>query len=471
MTAVLTDALKRQMLNSIYTNVTDSAGAGNYFIGIGRAQDWDATDTPPPPVNTLREERNMRLGLQSIKSAESVSYIVPRNNWSSSSIYDAYDDNVAGNSSILPIRPYYVLTEDSRVYICLQQGRNAAGVAVPSTVKPNTVTNKSFKSADGYIWKFLYTLSAANTDNYLSSNYMPVKFLDGGVNDSAGNPLRTGWVASDWAQSFIQDSAIVGQITSLTLDSGGAGYSSTPSVTIVGNGDSATGMAVLSGGSVVNIKLDSNGGGKINHGFNFDYAAVTISGGGSPTKPATGRANISPALGIGGDPRQDLRSSGLMFNTKPAGTESGKFLIGQDFRQVALIRNAKVTGSTDSDYTLAAGLALTKMNFIGGAVAEPFTVDKIILGGTSGAKAYVSSFNTTDSDYIYYHQDETTGFLPFTDSEGISEIFGSGAGVADSATIPLDINKLTGDILYIENKAAIDRSSSQTEDIKVIIQI
>ena len=463
MTAVLTNALKRQILNDIYTNVADSAAAGNYYIGIGRAQQWDDTDTPVDPVSSLREERNMRLGLQSIKQAESVSYVVPRNNWSSSTIYDAYDDNVAG----YPTRPYYVLTEDSRVYICLQQGRNTAGVAVPSTVKPNTVTNKSFKLADGYIWKFLYTLTANNKDKFLSSAFMPVEVVGGG--DSAGDPLRSGFVAATIAQKLIQDSAVVGQIASLTLTNGGSGYTSVPTLTIAGDGDSATGVAVLSGGSIVDVKLDSNGHGKINHGYTFTKAAVTISGGGGTL--ATARANISPALGIGADPTADLRATALMFNTKPAGTESGKFLVGQDFRQVALIKNPKVTGATDSDYTVASGLALTKMNFIGAAATTAFTADKTILGGTSGAKAYVSTFNATDSDYIYYHQDETTGFGVFTDSEGITEVDGDGAGTADSATIPLDINKLTGDILYVENRAAIDRSASQTEDIKVIIQI
>ena len=468
MTAVLTNALKRQILNDIYTNVADSAGAGNYYIGIGRAQQWDDTDTPVVPVNSLREERNMRLGLQSIKQAESVSYVVPRNNWSSSSIYDAYDDNVSG----YPTRPYYVLTENSRVYICLQQGRNTAGVAVPSTVKPNTVTSKSFKLADGYVWKFLYTLTAGNTDKYISSSFMPVEVLDGGPSwDSAGNPLRSGWVAATIAQKLIQDSAVVGQIASLTLTNGGSGYTSVPTVTISGDGDSATATAIISGSSVVDIQLDSNVAGQLGlrHGSGFNKAAVTISGGGGTL--ATARANISPALGFGADPTADLRATALMFNTKPAGTESGKFLVGQDFRQVALIKNPKVTGTTDSDYTVASGLALTKMNFIGAAATTAFTADKTILGATSGAKAYVSTFNATDSDYIYYHQDETTGFGVFTDSEGITEVDGDGAGTADSATVPLDINKLTGDILYVENRAAIDRSSSQTEDIKVIIQI
>ena len=450
MTAILTDALKKQILVDILNNVNDSAGAGNYYIGIGRSEDWDSADDAPTTLNSLREQRNFRLGLQSIKSAEDVSFVVPRNNWVSGATYSAYDDNQVG----YPSNPYYVLTEDDRVYICLQQGRNTSGVSVASTVKPNNTTSASFKTADGYIWKFLYTLSATAKSKFLSSNFVPVKLQ--GLTDSNS-------VASEIEQKLLQDSAIVGQIANITITNGGTGYTSTPTIGIVGNGDSATAVAVISGGSIVDIKLDSNGIGKINHGYGYDYANITVTGGSG--SGAIARANLSPKLGFAGDARDDLKSSSLMFNTKPAGTESGKFIIGQDFRQVALIKNPKVP-STDSDYTQASGLGLLKMKF--SAVSQAFTADRTISGGTSSAKAFVDTF---DSDFLYYHQTEETGFTPFTNGEAITEDDGSGAGTADSAAVTLDINRLTGDILYIENRAAIDRSAEQTEDIKVIIQI
>lgn len=450
MTATLTDALKKQILVNILDNVNDSAGAGNYYIGIGKSEDWDSADTAPTVLNSLREQRNFRLGLQSVKSAEDVSFVVPRNNWVSGTTYSAYDDNQVD----YPTNAYYVLTDDDRVYICLQQGRNTAGESVASTVKPNDTGSASFKTADGYIWKFLYTLSATAKSKFLSSNFVPVKLQ--GLTDSNS-------VASEIEQELLQDSAIVGQIANISITDGGTGYTSAPTIAIVGNGDSAAATAIVSGGSIVDIKLDSNGIGKINHGYGYDYANVTITGGSGSGGEA--RANLSTKLGFAGDARDDLKSSSLMFNTKPAGTESGKFLVGQDFRQVALIKNPKVP-STDSDYTQASGLGLLKMTF--SAVTQAFTADRTISGGTSSAKALVDTF---DSDFLYYHQTEETGFTPFTNGEAITEDDGSGAGTADSAAVTLDINRLTGDILYIENRAAIDRSAEQTEDIKVIVQI
>ena len=509
MTAVLTDTLKRIMLDNIYDNVSDSGasvgqfGPGNYYIGIAKSQDWDTSDTPVDAKNTLREERNFRLNLQSMKQAESVSYVVPRNNWASSTVYSAYDDDQQG----YPSNPYYVLTEDSRVYICLEQGKDATGTAVNSTVKPNAVTLDSFKGADGYVWKFLYTINSADRTNYLSTNFMPVKKLDGG--DSAGDPLRADWTSEDNAAFLISDSASPGNIGSITVLTGGSGFTTVPTVTISGIsdasaitlGDSAAATAIISGGSVVDIQMDSNVTGRLGrrHGTGYTAAAVTISGGGG--SGATARANLSPIRGFGHDPRLDLRSSGLMFNAKLTGDEEGKFLIGQDFRQVGLIKNPRINlfdsdlgkhfqGTRDAGGTVpvgldidsspsvfagASGLALNKMLFA--ATAATDILDTIIVGATSGAKAYVDRLEADSSnrDFVYWHQDEATGFKPFAASEAIVKDAGGGSvGSIDSAnciSTIIDINRHAGDILYIENMASVDRSASQTEDIKVIIQI
>jgi len=46
-----------------------------------------------------------------------------------------------------------------------------------------------------------------------------------------------------------------------------------------------------------------------------------------------------------------------------------------------------------------------------------------------------------------------------------------GLGTADSLTpvVDGDVDIYTGDVLYIENRTAVDRVSDQTEDIKLVI--
>ena len=447
MVAIITDDFKREFVQNILTDVEDSSSS--YYIGIGRSQDWNATDTAPTPVNTLREERNFRLNLQSLKKIEDVSYVVPRYNWSSGSIYTAFSNDQVGYNS----NPHYVITDNNSVYICLQQGKSITGNAQASTVKPTSSAETPFKLADGYIWKFLYTLSAADTNRYLSANYIPVKYIVSTDGSSSANDVE---------QESIQDAAIQKQIGSINIVSGGSGYTSAPTVTIIGNGDSAEAIATISAGAVSKIEIrDSDT--TIFNGSGYDYANVVISGGGGTG--ASARANISMPEGFGADARNDLKSTAIMFNTKPAADENDDFIIDQDFRQVGLIKNPLVP-LTDSDYTLGTASALDKMTL--SIISNSFTSDKTILGGTSGATAYVDRF---DSDTIYYHQTETTGFIPFEAGETVSETDGAGSGTINDPLILGDINKFKGEVLYIDNRAAIERSSGQTEDLKIIIQL
>lgn len=446
--AIITDDFKRRFVQKIIDDIADSAE--HYYIGIGRSQQWDSADTPTTALNTLREQRDLRLSLQSIKKAENVSFVVPRYNWISGTIYSAYNNDQVG----YPTNPYYVLTDTNSVYICLQRGRDATGSVVASTVKPTGVSTSPFRTADGYVWKFLYTVSAALANSYLSANYMPVRLVD-----SAG-PSDP---AIDQEQYEIQQAAIPGQISSITVTAGGSGYTSAPTVSIIGDGDSATAFATISSGAVVRVELkDSAAGVLFRPGHDYNYAEVVFSGGAGTG--AAARVNLSPVNGYGANPIIDLKSTALMFNTKPAGAENDDFIVNQDFRQVAIIRNP--LDSANDNVTVSTASALNYMTL--SSITTGFTADKTILGGTSGAKAYVDKF---DSDTIYYHQDTVTGFKAFLNGETVAETNGAGSGTIGTAMNMGDINKFTGEIFYIDNRAAIERSSAQTEDLKVIIQL
>lgn len=448
MAATILDAFKKRFIEGIISDILSDSG--EYYIGIGRSQVWDSADTAPTPLNSWREQRNFRLNLQSIKRAEDYSYVIPRYNWTSGTVYTGFDDAVQG----IPSNTYYVITDNNEVYMCLEQGKSATGATVTSTVIPTVTTGNPFRTADGYVWKYLYTMTALNANKFLTANYIPVKLQDS-ANDLASLELD---------QLNIQKAAVPGQISSIKVTSGGAGYTSAPTVTIVGNGSSAEAEAIVSGGQVTAIKMKDSSDGTIKLGSGYDYANVVFTGGGASTDAAA-RAVISSRFGYGADPRIDLKASGLMFNTKPAGAENDDFYIGQDFRQVGLIRSP--IGSLDSDITGATASALRYMTFT--SVSVDFTADKIIQGDTTGAKAYVDYFDNSNN-YLYFHQTEATGFTPFQSGEQIQETNGSGAGYLESDRSG-DINRFKGDILFIDHRAGIIRSSGQTEDLKVIIQL
>ena len=460
MVAVITDNFKRNIIDQIIDDV-DSTGV-SYYVAVGRSENWDSTDAAPTPLNSLRDIRNFRLSMQSMKLGEDVSFVIPRHNWSSGTIYDAFDDAVQG----YPTNSFYVVTDELQVYICLQQGKNISGIAVNSTIKPTGTGINPITLSDGYVWKYLYSVSSSSANKFQSSNFTPVEFIRPEA-DSTGLNIQ------QLAQRTIQQGAVRGQVIGVEIINGGTGYSSAPNVTFTGNGSyPPAATAVVANGSVVNITMNDSGAGKA-FGRGYDYASVVLTGGGG--NGAKARAVLGPERGIGGDPRDDLKSTSIMFNSKLIGPEGNNFVVGNNFRQVALVKNPLVgPDSGDSAYTGQSANTLRTLKL--SAVNEQFTIDKTIQGATSQARGFI---DRVDSNRLYFHQSEETGFGDFQEGETVSEIDGSGAGSLDSAGADTnthawdsaEVDFRSGDILYIDNRAAITRASDQNEDIKVIIQL
>jgi len=464
MVATITAEMKRRFIDE-FKNDADSASV-NYYIGISRSEDWNDSDTAPTPLNTERDQRNFRLGLQSVKQVVNYSFVIPRVNWTSGTTFAAYNDAVEAHPTV----PYYAMTESNQVYVCTRQGTNSAGVTQPSTVQPTGSSTKGIVLSDGYAWKFLYTIGTLDAAAYKSANFIPVKLQ--GATDSSSP-------ATDVEQLAIQTAAITGrQIVGFSLDSGGAGYSSNPTVTITGDGTGSAASAVQSGGAIVKITVDDDSGGAANAikmGTGFNFASIVLSGGGSPTKIATGKVILGPKAGLGADPRDDLRARAIMFNVKPVGDEEGEFIVGNSFRQIGLLRNPEETDSaaTGQLFTASDGNCLRRLQLA--SISTAFTQRSTLTGGTSGAIAFIDK---TDSDEIWYHQTESTGFTQFQEAEAVTDAAG-GAGTTQAAGTDGDtdayvepkVDNFSGDLLYIENRAAVVRATDQTEDIKVIIEI
>ena len=173
MAAIVTNNLKKQILQTVLTRTADSSD--RYYIGISRSNPWDNTDTVPTVGNTEREKRNFRAALQSILRTTDVSFVAKRYNWSSGSIYSAYNDNQTATQNSATY-PYYVVTANQRVYLCVQQGKADNGTVSTSTVDPDTTgtTTAAKATSDGYIWKYLFTIGGTNASKFLSANYLPV---------------------------------------------------------------------------------------------------------------------------------------------------------------------------------------------------------------------------------------------------------------------------------------------------------
>lgn len=488
MSTTVTDDYKKiftQGLFNEFNNVNAQVGdSDTFYMAIGRSEPWplgDSDDGVIAPNGSKSYGKVFQDSLQSIKKIDDCSYVVRRYDWSANSVYLAWDDEYSTNTDVLGDNddltdaedipfPFYVFTpNNSNVYVCLKQGKTASGIARNSIIQPTAAATDAFELDDGYVWKYLYTVSAPDTRKFLTSEYMPVKFVDS---------AETYETSADAAQKTNQDGAIPGQILGIQVADGGTGFTSAPTLTIEGDGSNAAAYAVVSGGQIVDVVMKNNAlDTELRFGSGYTYASVKITGGngtGAQLRPV-----LAPTGGLGADPRIDLKSAGLMFSAQLEGDEDGKFLTSPEFRQFGILKNPQKWETTqpgfsgDSDFTEIAGNCFRKAKYTSASGGQIVDTIGQIFTTASGSQGFIDDINTGTS-IIYFHQNEETGFGTIDEaagqwtSQGVTISLEAGWDANyDSA----DFARYSGEVLYIDNRTPISRNPGQTEDVKIVIDI
>lgn len=454
MASIVTEALKQELIRPVLKNITTGVSP-HFYMGLSKSQSWpNGSDSAPTPRQDVDEENDFRKGLQGVVKINAASLVVPRQNWTTGVTYPEYDDNKTLSEYKSNSLYYYVMTDAQDVYICMVTGRNVNGQTVPSTIKPQGQNNHIFGTSDGYRWKFLYTVSPLASNYYMTREWMPVQTIDTTDSNSTGIELK---------QKTIQDTAKRSEITSFFVESGGLNYTDSCMIRINGVIDPNI-LVTTSSGVITKVQFASDS--------TTFHSQTDLDGAILSPQHATGtlakiRPILSNSMGIGANAETDLRAEAIVINSKIAG-DAPDFITSQDFRQIGILKNLKDSHGLGSGYFQNnTGNALNKMNL---TVTSSFTKDKYIVGSLSGAKAFAD--NVVGND-IFYHQFDSTGYVSFRDSDTITEIGGSGTGNinANSSKIKPEVHPRSGDVLYIDNKAAIARVTNQTEDIKIVIKL
>ena len=467
MTAIVTSNFRVVNAENFKQDVADANTS--VYVGIGKSDVWslttsDTTDTTPfAPVDaldSLGEAYQNLIGMKLIGSAD-ISHVVPRYTWSNTESYYAWDSD---DGSIFD-KKFYIVTSEFKVYKCIKAGGST------STVQPTQTLTDPTAESDGYIWKYMYTISVADAEKFLTTSYMPVKTVSPRAGGQASDFLSDATAEAalseaDYAQYLNQkastQSSTAAGIERVDVTIGGT-YSSTPTVTISGDGVGATATAVMSGsGSTQTVDSITI----TNKGTNYTVADITFGSG-----DAGARAVIAPELGHGTQPIKELGAFFIGLNSQLSGTEGGDLTVGNDFRQVTLIRNPRLygPGAIATANTLK---ALRSLDFTSGVTVTDYLVDELIVGQTTGAQAYVVEIDAS-TGYIYYHQNAKTGYKSFNSSETITGQTSNTAGALEGTSAALrdpEVHPGTGDIMFLENRNPINRTTTQIEDIKVIIE-
>jgi hypothetical protein len=352
-----------------------------------------------------------------------VTHAVPRHDWTSGTVYTYYDD---ADTNLIESDSFFVITEDYNVYKCLW---NAGGAA--STTKPTGVSTSPFTTADGYIWKYMYTVTTAKALKFLTNDYIPVQ------------QLETDDGTDQWD---VQAAAVDGGVHVVRVTSGGSAYGSAPAVTITGDGTGATANSTITAGAVTAVTIT-------NAGTGYTRATVTFASG-----AAAATAIISPKGGHGANAVEELGGKYIMINVRLDGTESNTFSTANEFRQVGIVRDPYLYGTTTravaSSYRQSFKYQLS-------SPSGTFSLDETVTSGSNTAS--VVEWTTPNLfTTLPVH-------LPFANTATVTGGTSAASGTIAVITTP-GLQPYTGDIIYVENRVPISRAADQIEDVKLIIQ-
>lgn len=419
---------------------TDSS---SLYMTIGRAYPW-ANDASPLQANSsvavFNDVWQNMIAAKQI-TGNDIKHVIRRVDWSANTVYDAYDHCICSLILYSENTEFYILTTDWNVYKCLANNNGSNSTVMPTQL----VTDGAVQESDGYIWKYMYTISDSDRLRYTTSEYMPVKTLtqdDGSL------------------QWDVQQDAIQGGIEAVKVTNSGSNYidANTITLTVTGDGvDCSLTPSVNTTSNTIESVVVTNPG----SGYTFAEISVTDSSGGTG---AEFRAMISPTGGHGSDPLRELGGSFLLLNPRFSGSEGSKIPVGNDYRQLSIIQDPFVDQTSNvASNTIYSQYTTLTLN----GVSVDYVEDENVYQGDSLAEATFSG--------KVLQWDSANSLIRLTNTRGTptTELL-TGANSAASRFVDSitegELEKYTGKLLYVDHVTPIERSDDQTEDYKIVFQ-
>ena len=424
-------------------SVSETTSNTKLYVAIGKVDSW-ANDSSPDIANssisTVNSVWNNMLGGK-IVTGNDIRHVIPRFNWRANTSFAAFDHCTCSLALYNGNTNFYVMTDEWKVYKCISNNNNAISNTKPTSI----LTTTPVQTADGYIWKFMYQISASERLRFTTDEFIPVKTLI--ENDNS-------------LQWQVQQNAVDGAINAIKVTNSGSNYSNANNITVTISGDGSGATATATINSISNTVSSII---MVAQGLNYTYADVTITDSGIGTNAAA-RAILSPSGGHGSNPLYELGGSYLLLNPRLYGSENDTLLTENEFRQVSIIVDPYIYNT--SNVANATAFAQYTTLTINGS-SDDFVADEYVYQGPSLAN---STFQGRVVEW-----DSTNSTLYLINSEGtvttdiINGSNSAATGFVDSVTTP-DLEPRSGKILYIDNISPISRDPDQNEDFKIVFK-
>ena len=515
MSAIVTDQFRILNANNFVENIESSSNSYYVFLGLsnptqvgfGRTADWN-TNTPSPVdnFNNISHVSDTMIFGKRVTSVN-VRRLVRRIDWAQGTRYEMYrhDYSVTSPSPItqssrLYDANYYVMNSNYNVYICIDNGSSGISTTGNASQDEPTFTDlepsRAGESGDGYIWKYLFTVSPSDIIKFDSTEYISVPNNWSTSTDSQIQSVREN------GDSTVNNN----QIKKVYIENRGSGYSGGlgQEVSILGDGTGGKVSLDVVSGKITNAVVSS--GGK-----NYTYGIVDL---GSINANATSDFAklipiIPPSKGHGYDLYKELGTDKILIYAR-FDDSTKDFPTDTKFSQIGILKNPTSIGST-SVFTenQFSSLYSIKFSSVSGTVSIGNKISQSVTGGS--AHGYVASYDS-ETKVLKYYRDRSlyfnqttldqkdyvgvstsskvldfdssanpvttsggfsgsidTGFTGITTNPTGNKIINLGSQFTNGLSSP-EINKGSGEIIYLDNRPLITRNSRQKEDVKIILE-
>lgn len=427
----------------------------NLYCFLSRVQPWDNETNPPTPILSdyyIKQVHKNIFGIKRIDTSN-MSPVIERIDWVSGTTYTEYSST---NESLFDlgsdgklINKFYIRNSYDQVFKCLSNNTTVTNPnGSPSTIQPVVdfsydKTKGYIETNDGYKWKYLYSIDSGSKLNFFDENWIPVPLFSHRAN------VNSTLVGS-------------GEISVINVYNPGTNYiddtglNISTTITIDGDGSGATASAVISSNVVSNIIVTNTGTGYTSANVSIS-PNLNYSGNGAILIP-----QISPIGGHGFNLLSELACRTILVTCSFDSSVNDIIPSDIDYRQIGLLSNPLLdTGFTD-------GYAYRKTTDV---LVSPgsglYQQDEFVYQGTSlDTATFQGTVLNFDSNNNILYLINTVGTI-----NNNSLIKGD-----TSKTIRVVSNSqqeqivpFSGEIIYVENREKIQRSSSGLEQFRLTI--
>ena len=433
--------------------------SSNLYLGIGKPDAWNETDTPDVAISTPEKEKETLEDLLTLIRLNST-YVrmgLKKETWENAKVFSKFDPNVDPSLYGTTLPSFYTTIEnetDINVYKCIDNNNGA-----PSTDAPTGEQLGYVLMSDGYIWKYMGTVESIDEVPFSTEDFYP-------INKKFSNDGSTQWQVQEQAQQ--------GSVSSFGEFVSTGSFDDTPIATVIGAGSGATAGVEFNNPEtgvydLVRVWCATGGSGYDNETYAVVKNTTNSEGDGASVSLTITDGAVSIAGFVGGNGYTHGACLVIVGDGQDA---TGTVTVSSGVVSVVEIANA------GTGYTWAKGFIIPGTSgAVGKALMAPTQGHGKDIVAELGVKTFIISLQVSESlkpyivDGEYRQVSLISSVQPKEEGKNNATFFigPKHPDYEDSLATQDKYQEGSGHLLFINNFEAVTHSSEQEEVIKIAL--